>query len=150
MPYDLLIQDLLKFKSAKTIGTDKGLAKIGDAVVNLAYSVAKSIYLTKISSNHKVIRTGEKVNRKILSNALKNAKLKDIAKSRADAHDIADAVESLIAYIWLNDKMTLNEIIDVLTNNLAGNINERAQEIQAATNAFTTLLNHVKKFIPEN
>ena len=150
MPYDLLIQDLLKFKSAKTIGTDKGLAKIGDAVVNLAYSVAKSIYLTKINSNNQVIRTGEKVNRKILSNALKNANMRDIAKSRADAHDIADTVESIIAYIWLNDKMTLNEIIDVLTNNLTGNIYERAQEIQAATIAFTNLLNHVKKFIIEN
>ncbi len=150
MPYDLLIQDLLKFKSAKKIGTDKGLAKIGDAVVNLAYSVAKSMYLTKINSNHQVIRTGEKVNRKILSNALKNAKMKEIARSRADAHDLADSVESLIAYVWLNDKMTLTEIIDILTNNLAGNIYERAQEIQAATNAFTTLLNHVKKFITEN
>jgi hypothetical protein len=150
MPYDLLIQDLLKFKSAKKIGTDKGLAKIGDAVVNLAYSVAKSMYLTKINSHNQVIRTGEKVNRKILSIALKNAKMKDIAKSRADAHDLADSVEALIAYIWLNDKMTLNEIIDVLTNNLTGNIYERAQEIQAATNAFTNLLNHVKKFITEN
>ena len=150
MPYDLLIQDLLKFKSAKKIGTDKGLAKIGDAVVNLAYSVAKSMYLTKINLHNQVIRTGEKVNRKILSIALKNAKMKDIAKSRADAHDLADSVEALIAYIWLNDKMTLNEIIDVLTNNLTGNIYERAQEIQAATNAFTNLLNHVKKFITEN
>ena len=47
MDYEFLIADLNRKKSQKSIGTDKGLAKIGDGIVNLAYSVAKSIYLTK-------------------------------------------------------------------------------------------------------
>ena len=46
MPYKFLIHDLEEIKTPKSIGTDKGLAKIGDGVVNLTYSVAKSIYLT--------------------------------------------------------------------------------------------------------
>ena len=51
MDYEFLIEDLNRKKSQKNIGTDKGLAKIGDGIVNLAYSVAKSIFLTKNNWN---------------------------------------------------------------------------------------------------
>ena len=97
MDYDFLLKDLKKNLSQKAIGTDKGLAKIGDAIVNLAYSVAKSIYLTNSSKNNNTNRTGKKVSKTILANALKNADMKVFAKSRADAHDLADTVEALVA-----------------------------------------------------
>ncbi len=145
MSYEFLIRDL---NSQKSIGTDKGLAKIGDGIVNLAYSMAKSIYLTENSSN--ILRTGLKVNKTILSNALKNANMKSFAKKRADAHDLANTVEAIVAYVFLNNNFTLNEIIDFLTKNLSGNIQNRTQEAIAATNAFTNLLIHIKKFLPEN
>ncbi len=146
MPYEFLIEDLNKDNSSRDIGTDKGLAKIGDAIVNLVYSVAKSIYLTKKNSN-KIQRTGKKVSKDILANALKNANMKDFARTRAGAHDLADTVEGLIAYTWLNNKMTLNEIIDFLTENLSGNLDVRNEEIKNATEVFTNLLNHIKKFL---
>ena len=145
MSYKFLISDL---NSQKRIGTDKGLAKIGDGIVNLAYSIAKSIYLTENSSN--ILRTGIKVNKTILSNALKNAGMKNFAKNRADAHDLANTVEAIIAYVLLNDKMTLNEIIDFLKDNLSGDIQSRTLEIKNATVAFTNLLNFIKKFLPED
>ena len=145
MSYEFLIRDL---NSQKSIGTDKGLAKIGDGIVNLAYSIAKSIYLTENSSN--ISRTGLKVNKTILSNALKNANMKNFAKKRADAHDLANTVEALVAYVFLNNNITLSEIIDFLKKNLSGNIQNRTQEAIAATNAFTNLLIHIKKFLPEN
>ena len=145
MSYEFLIRDL---NSQKSIGTDKGLAKIGDGIVNLAYSMAKSIYLTENSSN--ILRTGLKVNKTILSNALKNANMKNFAKKRADAHDLANTVEAIVAYVFLNNNFTLNEIIDFLKKNLSGNIQNRTQEAIAATNAFTNLLIHIKKFLPEN
>ncbi|TFG12438.1 MAG: hypothetical protein EU535_06220 [Promethearchaeota archaeon] len=144
MSYEFLISDL---DSQKTIGTDKGLAKIGDGIVNLAYSVAKSIYLTENSS--KILRTGLKVNRTILSNALKNANMKNLAKVRADAHDLADTAEAILAYVFLNNNITLNEIINILRENIKGDIKNRTQEIREATNAFTNLLIHIKKFLPE-
>ena len=150
MDYEFLIKDLDLNKSQKKIGTDKGLAKIGDGVVNLAYSVAKSIFLTKTNPNNVIYRTGKKVSKKILDTALKNADMKHFARSRADAHDLADTVESLIAYIWLNNKMTLRDIIDFLTENLSGNLNIRSEEIRSATEAFTNLLNHIKKFLPKS
>jgi len=73
MAYDFLLNDINSKLTQKAIGTDKGLAKIGDGIVNLVYSVAKSEYLTWNGNNRKVVRTGKKVSKKILSDALKNA-----------------------------------------------------------------------------
>ena len=149
MDYEYLIRDLNQISSRKIIGTDKGLAKIGDGVVNLAYSVAKSIFLTNNSTNKKIVRTGLKVNRTILSNALKNANMKNFAKNRGDAHDLADSVEAIIAYVWLSNKMTLSDIIDILKNNFEGDLRIKSQEVKSATQAFTKLLIHVIKYLPE-
>ena len=149
MDYEFLIRDLNINKSQKAIGTDKGLAKIGDGIVNLTYSMAKSIILTQTNLNNKVLRTGLKVSKKILANSLKNANMKNFAKSRADAHDLADTVEALIAYVWLSNQMSLNEIIDFLTSNLSRNLTIRSEEIKNATEAFTKLLVNIKKLLPQ-
>jgi hypothetical protein len=149
MDYEFLVSDINLKKSQKSIGTDKGLAKIGDGVINLAYSVAKSIYLTKSNLNNNVVRTGKKVSKRILEIALKNADMKNFAKLRADAHDLADTVEALIAYVWICNKMTLNEIINFLVENLSGDLYNRNEEIKNATTAFTNLLIYIKKFLPE-
>lgn len=149
MDYEYLIRDLNQISSRKIIGTDKGLAKIGDGVVNLAYSVAKSIFLTNNSTNKKIVRTGLKVNRTILSNALKNANMKEFAKNRGDAHDLADTVEAIMAYVWLSNKMTLSDIIDILKNNLKGDLRNKSQELKFATQAFTKVLIHAIKYLPE-
>ena len=149
MDYEFLIRDLNISKSQKAIGTDKGLAKIGDGIVNLTYSMAKSIVLTQTNLNNKVLRTGLKVSKKILANSLKNANMKNFAKSRADAHDLADTVEALIAYVWLSNQMSLNEIIDFLTSNLSRNLTIRSEEIKNATEAFTKLLVNIKKLLPQ-
>lgn len=149
MDYEFLIRDLNLNKSQKAIGTDKGLAKIGDSIVNLTYSMAKSIVLTQNNLNNKITRTGLKVSKTILANSLKNANMKNFAKSRADAHNLADTVESLVAYVWLSKQMSLNEIIDFLSNNLSGNLIIRSEEIINATEAFTKLLINIKKFLPQ-
>lgn len=147
MPYEFLLTDINQNLTEKAIGTDKGLAKIGDSIVNLTYSIAKSIYLTKNSTSNKIIRTGMKVSKKILAEALKDANMKKFAKSRADAHDLADTVESLIAYVWLSEKMSTKEIIEFLSDNFSGDINDRIQEVNSARLAFTKLLNLIKKFL---
>ena len=149
MNYEFLLDDLNLLKSQKAIGTDKGLAKLGDGIVNLSYSVAKSIYLTKNNSNNTISRTGLKVSKRILANAIKNAEMRKFAKNRADSHDLADTVEALVAYVWLSNNITLNEIIDLLHRNLAGNLYNRQEEISNATIAFTELLNNIKKFLPD-
>lgn len=150
MTFNFLLDDLNQNLSQKTIGTDKGLAKLGDSIVNLAYSMAKSIYLTRNNQNNRIIRTGNKVSKKILAEALKNAELKPFAKNRGDAHDMADTVEGIIAYVWLSNKMSLDEIIEVLWKSLSGDFSNRTQEIEIARNAFTVLLNVMKKFLPDH
>jgi len=150
MSFDFLLKDLNKNLTQKSIGTDKGLAKIGDSIVNLTYSVAKSIILTRNSKTNKTIRTGMKVSKTILANALKKADMKKFSKSRADAHDLADTVEALIAYIWLIEKMTIEGITNILVESLDKNLTVRSEEIKNATVAFTNLLIHIKKYLPEN
>jgi len=150
MSFDFLLKDLNNNLTQKSIGTDKGLAKIGDSIVNLTYSVAKSIVLTRNSKTKKTIRTGMKVSKTILANALKKADMKRFSKSRADAHDIADSVEALIAYVWFIEKMTIEDIINFLVDSLKENLTVRSEEIKNATVAFTNLLIHIKKYLPEN
>jgi hypothetical protein len=150
MPYDFLLKDINSTLNCKSIGTDKGLAKIGDGIVNLTYSIAKSIFLTKDNKNNNNIRTGLKVSKKILAEALKKADMKNFSKSRADAHDLADTVEALIAYLWFSDKMTIEDIVNFLAASLSGDLYNRNEEIQNATKAFTELLLHMKKFLPES
>jgi len=150
MSFDFLLKDLNNNLTQKSIGTDKGLAKIGDSIVNLTYSVAKSIVLTRNSKTNKINRTGMKVSKTILANALKKADMKKFSKSRADAHDLADTVEALIAYIWFIEKMTIEDIINILVDSLKENLIVRSEEIKNATVAFTNLLIHIKKYLPEN
>jgi hypothetical protein len=147
MNYELLIKNLPKTK--KAIGTDKGLAKIGDSLVNLAYSIAKSIHLTQKSESHQSIRTGKKVSKKILANALKNANMKEFAKNRGDAHDLANTVEAIIAYVWILNNISIDDIIKLLITNLKGDLTHRFKEIESATVAFTELLLKVEPFLPE-
>ncbi|MBY8982676.1 MAG: hypothetical protein KGD57_06990 [Candidatus Lokiarchaeota archaeon] len=146
MVYDYLVKDL--HKTQKAIGTDSGLAKIGDGIVNFTYSVAKSIFLTKNHTKKKIIRTGQKVSKNILAEALRKAEMKDFAKNRADAHDLADTVEAVIAYVWINNNITIREIIDLLADYLSEGILHRVKEIEIASNAFANLLNEIKKFLP--
>jgi len=147
MDFDFLIENIPETK--KAIGTDKGLAKIGDGIVNFTYSLAKSIYLTKESSGNKVFRTGEKVSKNILAKALKDAGMKPFAKNRADSHDLANTVEAIIAYVWLKGNISIEEIVDILLTNLTGNISHRLKEVNNAANAFTHLLLKIKEDLPE-
>ena len=146
--YDFLLKDLKKDLTQKKIGTNKGLAKIGDGVVNLSYSLAKSIYLTQNSKNNNIIRTGVKVSKSVLAEALKLANMKEFAKSRADAHDMADTVESLVAFVYLDNLMSINDITNHLFKYLSGNLLNRQEEIESARKAFTSLLNNMKQYLP--
>jgi hypothetical protein len=150
MSFDFLLKDLNNNLTQKSIGTDKGLAKIGDGIVNLTYSIAKSIVLTRNSKNNKSIRTGLKVSKTILANALKEADMKVFSRNRADAHDLADTVEALIAYIWFTKKMTMEDIINFLVDSLNSNLTVRSEEIRNATVAFRKLLIEIKKYLPES
>lgn len=131
---------LPSFKSLKEIGTYKGLAKIGDAITNLIYSIAKSKAIGHLDARS--------VSRTILSQALKNAGLRDYAKQRADSHDLADTAEAFIGYSFCAEICTLDQLVSWLGEKFTYNsfIDEK-QEILSAIDAFSELLEKIKVLI---
>lgn len=97
----------------KTAARDKGLAKLGDEIINMVYSLSHSLY--------KGEPTGEKVSAAVLSEAMKQSDLRKYAKPRAKAHDIADSAEALTAYVFLAGKMTFNQMIGLILSGLKEN-----------------------------
>jgi hypothetical protein len=105
MPIQEKYADLLKsVKNVKEAARYQGFAKLGDEIINMSYSLAYSIYVKEA--------TGEKINGVVLSEALKKANLRELAKNRAKTHDIADTAEALIAYCYLQQKITIDEMTE--------------------------------------
>ena len=126
-------------KSIKEIGIDKDLAKFGDTVTNFIYSLAKSIVLGKLDQR--------KVSRIILSAALKQSDMKVYAKTRSDAHGLADTSEALIGYMycigWSLESMA-EILIEILKNY---DLNDFNVEKSAAIEAFKHLLLKIKEHL---
>ncbi len=104
---------------------DSNLAAFGDAWANLIYSIYVSYKCESL--------TGTRVGSRILSEALKQADLRNLMPSRVTRHKLADAAEALLGYAWLQEFISINESIDLLL---------RGDEI---IDAFTILLLEIKK-----
>lgn len=127
---------LEKFRSLRKILTNKNLARLGDSLINFAYSLAKS--------RTKGTPTGTKVQDKALAEAIRKTKLKKVLPLRSKEDTLGDAVEALCAYIWLKQTMTIEEMIQTLQNTLQGeDITHPRLEKKACTKAFTELLNKI-------
>jgi hypothetical protein len=123
------------------IALNKGLAKIGDGFVNLAYSIAKSQTLKSI--------TGWKVSTEVLAKALHDSEFRSYLPSRLTAHQRANAVEAILGYLWLSNKITIEKVVEILCAELStSTYTSRAAEKRGATEAFTQLLLKVKQFLP--
>ena len=83
----------------------KGLAKLGDSVLNFVVSAGISISLKK--------PCGVKVADKIIRKAVAKECIERIVHKSSLKHmKIEDIVEALIAYIWINGWVTIDELID--------------------------------------
>jgi len=98
---------LRKHSSLSEILLDKELAKLGDAYVNLLYSLVES-YRRGRGSN-------SRVSTKVLAESLKRAGLRDLLPKRTPIHDQADAVEALVVYAWLTCTISLEECLCLLS-----------------------------------
>ena len=127
---------LKKFRSLRKILTNKNLARLGDALINFAYSLAKS----RIEG----MPTGTKVQDKALAEAIRKTKLKKVLPLRSKEDTLGDAVEALCAYTWLNQTMTIKEMVQTIQNALQGeDMTHPRLEKKACTKAFTELLNKI-------
>jgi len=109
---------------------DKGLAELGDSLVNFLYSAAKSRVLGKFC--------GERVSNKVLAEALRRAGLRAELPRRVDVHVRGDAAEALIAYAWVSNLLRIDEAIDFLASHLERRLGEG--EFEASIIAFSELL----------
>ena len=95
-----------RYRDLREVLMDQKLAALGDAYVNLVYSVALS--------KRKGEPTGAKVDNRLLAEALKKAGLRSFLPSRIDRHKQADAAEALIVYAWVRGSMTMEEGVSIL------------------------------------
>ena len=95
-----------QYRNLREVLMDQKLAALGDAYVNLVYSVALS--------KRKGEPTGAKVDNRLLAEALKKAELRSLLPSRIDRHKQADAAEALIVYAWVRGSMTMEEGVSIL------------------------------------
>lgn len=94
-------------KSLKEVLADQSLASLGDSYVSFIYSLAVS--------NRKGQPIGIKAKGSILTAALRKARLREELPSRMSTHSLADALESLIVYAWLNERIGLEESVEIVT-----------------------------------
>jgi len=103
-------ETFVQHESVEEIMNDKGLAKVGDGIVNLCYSLAKSRILGHA--------TGEKVRDSVLAQAIRATKVYRHISHRTDSGKAADAYEAIIAYLWMKDKITVQSTVDALAQRL--------------------------------
>ncbi len=88
--------------------SDKGLAQFGDSFLNFAYSISA----TRKNGRPK----GSKVPDKILAEAAVKAGLRKLLPRRIDRGEVANSVEALLGYAWLEKQVTLDEVVGLLSD----------------------------------
>ncbi|MFW9855923.1 MAG: ribonuclease III family protein [Candidatus Thorarchaeota archaeon] len=112
---------------------DRGNAKLGDALVNLIYSIAKSLVLKKT--------TGTKVSDSILSEAYRKSLWLETLGLRGRKDFVADRVEALILFFWIHGSVSLDEFVTPLVSQLKPELlHHPREEHLVAVNAFKNLL----------
>lgn len=119
---------------------DEDLAKLGDALVNLMYSVARSQVRDKPD--------GGKVPNSVLSDALHESGLRKLAPSRADRHKLGDIAEAIVAYAWTESKLDLDESVKIISASLSvEDFEERRFLLEATKDGFVNLLKTISERI---
>jgi hypothetical protein len=103
-------ETFVQHESVEEIMNDKGLAKVGDGIVNLCYSLAKSRVLGHA--------TGDKVRDSVLARAIRATEVYRYISRRTDSGRAADAYEAIIAYLWMKGTITVQETVDALAKTL--------------------------------
>ncbi len=128
--------------SVESILNDKGLAQIGDNLVNFFYSLAKSVVLDSMS--------GEKVRDKILAKAIRATSIYQHIGRRTDAGRAADAYEAIIAWLWMTNRIDPKWVIEFLVEHLnIDRTTNRKQEAEIASEAFRLLLEEISDRLPK-
>ena len=130
-------------KNIESIMHDKGLAKVGDNLVNFCYSLAKSLVLG--------YTTGEKVRDSVLARAIRSTSIYHHMNRRADAGKAADAYEAIMAYLWMKEKISISDIVSSLSGSLSiDKTTSRKKEGEIAAESFRKFLEDNIRHLPSN
>jgi hypothetical protein len=134
-------ETFVEHKNIESIMRDKGLAKVGDGLVNFCYSLAKSLVLGHA--------TGEKVRDSVLARAIRSTSVYQYMNRRTDAGKAGDAYEALMAYLWMTEKISISDMVNSLSEFLDINSNtSRKKEGEIAAVAFQKFLESNIKNLP--
>lgn len=112
---------------------DEDLAKLGDTLVNLIYSLARSMAQGEPD--------GAKASNKVLSESLRMAGLRNLAPSRIDRHRLGDITEAMIAFAWLQGRIEIEEAAEILSDSLReADFQSRREVLKASGEGFKNLL----------
>lgn len=126
-------ESFLKYSNSQEAFLDQNLAKLGDTLVNLLYSLARSMARRKPD--------GAKVPNKVLSESLRGAGLRDFAPSRVDSHRLGDISEAVIAFAWLEDEIEVEEAAEIIATSLEErDFQDRKSILKGAEEGFKNLL----------
>ena len=132
----------VEHKTIDAIMNDKGLAKIGDGLVNFCYSLAKSVVLGEA--------TGEKVRDVVLAQAIRATPVYKRIGRRTDTGDAADAFEAIMAFLWMSNEITIEEFVSLLVQNLEfDSKTSRKKENSVAADAFQSVLEKWLRKLPQ-
>ena len=133
---------LVQHSTTEAIMNDRGLAQIGDNLVNFCYSLAKSIVLDR--------SMGEKVRDTVLARAIRATDVYQSLGRRSDVGKSADAYEAIIAWLWLTGKVGISTVVRILTEGLKiDSKTGRKQEAAVAACAFQELLEQMMPKLPK-
>jgi len=131
----------VQHRSVEEIVNDKGLAKVGDGIVNLCYSLAKSQVLGHA--------TGDKVRDSVLARAIRSTEVYRHISRRTDSGRAADAYEAIVAYLWMKDLITIQGIVDSLAQTLhIDSKTSRKKEGEIAALSFQNFLEQYAELLP--
>jgi hypothetical protein len=120
----------------RSLINDKGLARLGDSITNLVFSIALSLVLKRPE--------GGRASDKVLSQALAGAGLRHIAPKRAGSDQLGDIAESLIAFAWLNHMIEIEDAARVVASEFnETDLQDRRTEDQSAIRGFKKLLERI-------
>ena len=131
----------VQHETVEEIMNDKGLAKVGDGIVNLCYSLAKSKVLGHA--------TGDKVRDSVLARAIRATEVYRHISRRTDVGKAADAYEAIIAYLWMKNKITVQGMVDTLVQTLVlDSKTNRKKEGEIAAQSFQSFLEQHLELLP--
>jgi hypothetical protein len=123
----------------------KGNSKLGDALVNFVYSLAKSAVSKQA--------TGTKVSDYVLATAYRSSLWgkNEILKLKGKKGYLADHVESLILYFWVYELVSFEELFEYLAIDLSPEkLHHSREEEQIAVLSFRNLLNKLHSIFLES